>query len=97
MYKCKNCWEEENVILKEWMGAYDGCLALECKSCWESYHLRTWFSIINSMQKENYGDVLFILSWPSKIPLRYVNQFPYAQCTIEDDALFENLEEEKIL
>lgn len=58
--KC-SCWEENNIILKEWMWAYDWWLALQCDKCRKETH-RNWEEVIEWSQVQ-YWPVYFKCTW----------------------------------
>lgn len=94
MYRCNQCKEDENIILWEYLWAYDWCMALMCNSCNTKSHLRTWYKILAEKQLPDYWPMMFILEHPeTKFPLRYINQFVYNPSYKNYDKEFEELEE----
>lgn len=62
--KCKNC-NSENIIMQEWMWAYDWWMTYKCTDCWQDHH-RSWLKVIKAEQEEDYWPVMFELEWWQK-------------------------------
>jgi DNA-directed RNA polymerase subunit RPC12/RpoP len=60
-YKCKNCWNKD-IVLQEYMWAYDWFMSYSCDKCNKHYH-RSWLEIIDWYQVEPYWPVYFTLEW----------------------------------
>jgi len=58
-------------MLQEWIGAYDGWMAMQCYDCGQRSH-RCGKEIISAEQRPDYGQVDFVLEGG----LEYVNLFP---------------------
>jgi len=57
----KKC-NSKNIILIEFLWAYDWVLMIECKDCLYKEHI-SWKEIISYSQKEEYWDVKFLVKW----------------------------------
>lgn len=60
-YKCPLCGSND-VVMIEWLGAYDGWMAISCRDCKKDTHRMTRTEIISATQRKDYGLVDFVLT-----------------------------------
>jgi hypothetical protein len=61
MKTCKKC-NNKNIVLIEFLWAYDWILMCECKDCWYKEHI-SWKEIISYSQSKEYWNIEFIVKW----------------------------------